>query len=116
MTTIRTAAAIGRDPSALIRRRTLATVSMAALIVSGAGTQAFAQAQTAQAQTAQAPAVEEIVVTGTRVVRDGYEAPTPLTVVGVEQIQQMAPANIADYVNTLPQLSGSASPQSSRTS
>jgi outer membrane receptor protein involved in Fe transport len=92
------------------------TVSALALAATFAAEQANAQSSVTQTQNAQAPAVEEIVVTGTRVVRDGYEAPTPLTVVGVEQIQQMAPANIADYVNTLPQLSGSASPQSSRTS
>jgi outer membrane receptor protein involved in Fe transport len=76
----------------------------------------MAQSSATQTQNAQAPTVEEIVVTGTRVVRDGYEAPTPLTVVSMEQIQQMAPANIADYLNTLPQLVGNASPQTSRQS
>jgi iron complex outermembrane receptor protein len=76
---------------------------------------AFAQtaAQTAQAQAAQAPAVEEIVVTGSRVVRDGYEAPTPVSVVGIDQIQTSATANLADYVNQLPSLAGSATPQTS---
>ncbi len=63
------------------------------------------------AQTAQAGTVEEIVVTGTRVLRDGYEAPTPLTVVGIEQIENTVTPNIADFVNTLPQLAGSATPQ-----
>jgi len=75
-----------------------------------------AQAQTPAAQTAQAAPVEEIVVTGTRVQRDGYEAPTPLTVVGIEQIEAAAPANIAEFVNTMPQISGSATPQTSNSS
>ncbi len=64
----------------------------------------------------QPAAVEEIVVTGTRVVRDGYEAPTPLTVMSVDQIQDSAPANVADFVNELPQLTGSTTPQGGRTS
>jgi len=62
------------------------------------------------------PILEEVQVTGTRVLRDGYEAPTPLTVMGLEQIQASAPANVADFVNELPALSGSISPQNSNAS
>src|SRR5437588_11975984 len=79
------------------------TVSTIAILVAGAS---GAGAQTA-AQTAQAPAIEEVVVTGSRIVRDGYQAPTPLTVVGEEQIQAAAPKDIADYVNSLPTLANS---------
>lgn len=50
-----------------------------------------------------------IVVTGTRVQRAGYNAPTPTTVVSATQIQAFAPSNIADYLNQLPQLLGSSS-------
>ncbi|MGE3476367.1 MAG: TonB-dependent receptor plug domain-containing protein [Rhodospirillaceae bacterium] len=71
---------------------------------------AFAQAQQAQAQAA---AVDEIVVTGTRVVRDGYEAPTPVSVIGIEQLDNAATSNLADAINQLPTLVNSASPQSS---
>jgi outer membrane receptor protein involved in Fe transport len=60
--------------------------------------------------------IEEITVTGTRVVRDGYEAPTPTTVVGIVEIQAAAPANIADFVNTLPALAGSATPSTGQSS
>ena len=70
-----------------------------------------ANAQTAPAQ--QAGAVEEIVVTGTRVVRDGYEAPTPLTVVGVEQVQAAATNNIIDSLTVLPSFAGNYTPQNS---
>jgi len=52
-------------------------------------------------------ASEGIVVTGTRVTRDGYQAPTPLNVLGAEDIKAEAPANISDFVNTLPSVRGS---------
>ena len=56
-------------------------------------------------------AAGDIVVTGSRIVRDGYKAPTPTTVVSLAEIEARAPANVADYVNQLPQLIGSTSPR-----
>ncbi len=80
-----------------------------------------AWAQTAapepQATTAQtAPAEEgEILVTGSRIRRDGFQAPTPLTVLTQQDIQNTSPTNnIADFVNQLPQLAGSTKPANSR--
>ncbi|MBB4098812.1 TonB-dependent receptor plug domain-containing protein [Sphingomonas kyeonggiensis] len=66
------------------------------------------------AQTA--PAAEgEILVTGTRIRRDGFQAPTPLTVLTQQDIQNTSPTNnIADFVNQLPQLAGSTKPANSR--
>ncbi len=52
----------------------------------------------------------DIIVTGTRVIRDGYEAPLPTTVLGAEALAAKAPANIADFVNELPAFAGSVSP------
>ncbi|UAK26513.1 TonB-dependent receptor [Sphingomonas nostoxanthinifaciens] len=49
----------------------------------------------------------DIVVTGTRIVRDGYAAPTPVTVLGAAEIAAQAPANISDFVNQLPSIAGS---------
>jgi outer membrane receptor protein involved in Fe transport len=58
---------------------------------------------------------EDIVVTGTRVVRDGFQAPTPLTVLTRQDIENTSPTNnIADFVNQLPQLAGSTKPANSR--
>ncbi len=88
------------------KNRALATASAAAL-------SAALVLPAAAQQSAQAPSVEEITVTGTRVVRDGYQAPTPLTVMDAEQIRASAPANVADFVNELPALSGSTEPQNS---
>lgn len=77
-----------------------------------------AQAATASTETAAAESssnLEEIVVTGTRVVRDGYQAPTPVSVIGVEQMQSFASPNIADAVRTLPAISSGSSPTTSTT-
>lgn len=81
-------------PSNQIRRAALAGVSLLAL----ASTPGLAFAQESE--------VESVVVTASRVQRDGYEAPTPTTIVGMADIQKQAPANVADYINQLPQLSG----------
>jgi outer membrane receptor protein involved in Fe transport len=60
---------------------------------------------------------EDIVVTGTRIVRSGFSSPTPLNVVSLEEIQNSSPTNnIADFVNQLPALSGSTRPSNSRLS
>ena len=75
-----------------------------------------AHAADAAAQTAQTPVVEEVVVTGTRIVRDGYEAPTPLTVVTAEALQQNAGTNIAEAMHAIPAFAGSVTPQTGITS
>src|SRR3954469_4529045 len=104
-----------RHPSvrAALKLSALGTVSALAL-VAAAPQAAFAQAQTSQAaQNAQAPQVEEIVVTGSRLIRNGYEAPTPLTVVTAEALQdQTASSNLADTLNTLPAFANPTTPAS----
>ncbi|HTG39623.1 TonB-dependent receptor plug domain-containing protein [Sphingomonas sp.] len=58
---------------------------------------------------------DQIVVTGSRIVRDGFQSPTPLTIVSQEAIQNQSPTNnIADLVNQLPALAGSTRPANSR--
>jgi iron complex outermembrane receptor protein len=64
-----------------------------------------AQAQNATASADQSP--EVVVVTGSRVIVNGYAAPTPLTVVPAEQLQQLAPSTIPDALNKLPVFDGS---------
>jgi iron complex outermembrane receptor protein len=74
-------------------------VATSAETVAGSAAAYIAQPVTPSA----APAtVEEVMVTGSRIIRNGYEAPTPTTVIGAADIQARAPANIADYVNQLP--------------
>ncbi|MDB6042481.1 MAG: putative Outer rane cobalamin receptor protein [Gammaproteobacteria bacterium] len=52
-------------------------------------------------------ALENVTVTGTRIVRDGYAAPTPVTVATIDELKQETPSNIADALNKLPQFAGS---------
>lgn len=81
-----------------------------------AATFALSASETAMAQmseSSQENSVPEqaIVVTGSRLMANGFEAPTPTTVLGQDQIETVAPNNIADVVNRLPQFNGSATPR-----
>ena len=51
---------------------------------------------------------QDIVVTGSRVVTSGNQAPTPVTVLSAETLQQTTPMGIARAVLELPQFVGSA--------
>lgn len=84
-----------------------------ALVVAGAG---LAQAQTsANSDAAIAPTGQggtpsgEIVITGSRVISNGNQAPTPVTVVPTERLLQTAPSNIPDALNRLPQFAAQPS-------
>ena len=61
----------------------------------------------AHAQGSAAQAVESVVVTGSRVVRDGTQAPSPVTVLTMENIQAQAPLSLANALGDLPQFGGS---------
>lgn len=66
-------------------------------------------------QAAVADSLDEVVVTGTRIERAGFAAPTPLTVIGLEELKAAPVSNLAEFVNTLPSVVGSATPQNSNT-
>jgi iron complex outermembrane receptor protein len=51
--------------------------------------------------------LEEVVVTGSRVVTDGSQAPTPVTTMTAEDLNMAAPSNLPDALNKLPQFAGS---------
>jgi iron complex outermembrane receptor protein len=55
----------------------------------------------------EAPGVESIQVTGSRIARDGYDMPTPVSVLGDDDINAEAPASIAEFAMTLPSIQGS---------
>jgi outer membrane receptor protein involved in Fe transport len=67
--------------SSMARRRAkvlaLSTVSVTALA-------AVAVTDT-QAQDVGSATLNEVIVTGSRIVRDGYEAPTPVSVLGADE-------------------------------
>lgn len=58
---------------------------------------------------AQGDKVESVVVSGSRLVTDGAQAPTPVTVVSTEQLQLAAPRNVVDGLLQLPVFKGSLS-------
>ena len=61
------------------------------------------------------PADSDIVVTGSRVLRNGFRSPTPLTVLSEEEIENTSPTNnIADFVNQQPVFAASIRPSNSR--
>lgn len=51
----------------------------------------------------------EIVVTGSRITANGFQQPTPVTVVGNAEIQRQAPTTIANYLNQLPSFGNATS-------
>lgn len=70
-----------------------------------------------QAQEAPADEVlEDVVVTGSRIARDGYEAPTPTTVLNEDEIKRDASVNIAEYLLKMPSFAGSVYNNGSTTS
>ena len=91
------------NKTARLRSSALGSASVLAMALS-LGVVSQAGAQTAPAVTQ----VEGVVVTASRIVRDGYTAPTPTTVVGAADVEKAAVSNIANYVNQLPALGSSA--------
>ncbi|MDO7843064.1 TonB-dependent receptor plug domain-containing protein [Sphingomonas immobilis] len=104
------------------RQHWLGTVGIVALAtfaqpVFAAAPPAAAAAAADDAAVLQAPEPEkeseEILVTGSRIVRDGYSAPTPVSVISTKELKAEAPANISDFVNTLPAVRGSGTASNS---
>ncbi|MEE4452119.1 TonB-dependent receptor domain-containing protein [Novosphingobium resinovorum] len=90
----------------------LSHASIAALLWTGT---AHAQntAQDAAPATRPAPpqaaeaSAQDIIVTGSRVISNGNNSPTPVTVVSTEQAQKVQPGTLADSLQILPVFSGS---------
>lgn len=73
-----------------------------------------AAAQTAPPAPDQQPseadqAGEDIVVTGSRIAINGFQQPTPVTVLGAAEISRQAPVTIAEYLNKMPSFGGTTS-------
>ena len=94
----------------------LTALALAAMAASPAAAQAAPPTAAPSADGSGAD-LEEVVVTGSRIARDGFSAPTPLTVLSQSEIRAQSPTNnIADYVNQIPSIAGSARPGNSRLS
>lgn len=94
----------------------LASAAVCAALLPGF---AFAQQQGAT-ETSPPPsekiAIEDIVVTASRIDRSGFAAPTPTTVLGAEEIKLSGASNIADLLNETPSFKSSVTPSSTTTS
>lgn len=94
--------------------RHLAGVSLVALSLAVPAQAALAQDTDAarppaapQAEEDTAPKASDIIVTGSRITTSGFNAPTPTTVIGEEQITANAQPNIFNTIAQLPSLQGS---------
>ncbi|ATQ43320.1 TonB-dependent receptor domain-containing protein [Caulobacter mirabilis] len=91
------------------RSRLLTTCSLTPAVL------AACVAGAAVAQTEDASEVEAIVVTGSRIDRAGFEAPTPTVKITAEQLTVGARSNVAAALNDMPQFRATTSPQTTGT-
>src|SRR5690606_9376007 len=91
------------------KRSALTTAVVLALVFApGAFAQAVDDSVNEQASdSVDATTLDAVAVTGSRIVRSGYDTPTPVTMIGEEEIKAHAPINIANVVNQLPAFLGS---------
>src|SRR5215469_16588446 len=61
----------------------------------------------AQAQQPAPAGVENVVVTGSRVISDAASSPTPLTIISTDDLKATAPIDIPEGLNKLPVFQGS---------
>lgn len=81
------------------RSASLVGASTIAAMLSASG--AIAQQNSAE------PIIEEVVVTGSLISRSGYDAPTPVSTLGEEALEQMPVTQIGEAVERLPAFQGS---------
>jgi outer membrane receptor protein involved in Fe transport len=92
-------------------RDSKSTVSVLALFASLFSASVCVQPASAQQTAAEGP-VENIVVTGSRVISDIANSPTPVTAVNAQQLLSTTPTNLADGLNKLPIFQNSGSSRS----
>src|SRR5690606_36735322 len=80
-------------------------------LITPAGLAALAFASLAP--SVQAQEVEEIRVTGSRLVRTTMETPTPVTTMEAAELQAMAPGNLIDGLQQMPQFYNNQTPDQS---
>lgn len=91
-----------------LRYLSMCTSGVALIVSAQAQAQSNADAATPE-PTESASGDSAIIVTGSRVVTDGYKAPTPVTVVGSQELKDISP-NLNEALRQLPQLTGSTGP------
>ncbi|MDQ2641403.1 MAG: TonB-dependent receptor [Pseudomonadota bacterium] len=85
---------------------------LAAWRVSIAVAAAIAGSGVALAQEAGDTELEDVVVTGSRIIREGMSSPTPVTSVSADELLQVNPQSISQALASLPAMTGSTTPKS----
>ena len=104
-----------------VRRLSLVSSAAAALFAcpahaqAGPAATALAPTDSTAPDTADEDASAEVTVTGTRIVRNGFNAPTPVTVVTANDLDARSDTNVADALNLLPQINTSVTQTSQPT-
>ena len=97
-----------------LRKAFNATVSSAAIVCAAAAL--FPQnafAQSGASPKADSPDSEMIIVTGSRIVQNGYNTPTPVTVLSTETLEQFAAPSIPEALREVPALIKTTGPTAS---
>lgn len=88
-----------------LRRARRCRLALAASLLAGSSFCAPAWAGMEESKTD--GLLDSVVVTGTRIVRDGYDAPTPVSVLGQAELAARIPGNITDLLDQIPAITAS---------
>ena len=94
-------------------RQYLWSLGQACILSMCAGSVAYAQAATAPASAAQPESsdeAEQVVITGSRITRSGFDTPSPVTVMGADELRALSVTNIGAAVSQLPAFRASTNP------
>lgn len=94
-----------------MNRRSNLLASAAFGLTVATATPAWAQDAGETAGDTSASQEADIIVTGSRVARDGFQAPTPTTVLTAEALDNRGLANVGDFLNEIPSFRPSATNQ-----
>ena len=96
---------MGKTQSHRLGNRSELAISVAAALGIAAVSVGFANVALAQNNT-----VEEVVVTGSRIVRRDFESNSPIRTIDADQFEEQAGLNIESYLNQLPDYNPANSP------
>jgi len=81
----------------LLKRGVFAPLSVAVCLFMASPLQAQ------QSDSAEAGELEEVIVTGSRIRRDGFQYSAPVEIIGEERMDAIGTTNIGDFIQTIPQ-------------
>jgi iron complex outermembrane receptor protein len=91
-------------------RRHASALCALSLTTLGAAGAAHAQATDDSTQTTKDDPLEQVVVTGSRIARTGFDTPSPVTVMGGDELRALSVTNIGAAVSQLPAFRASNNP------